>query len=593
MASLGDLVNEWLRLDRNQETRVEVESLQANGNTEELERRMRKRIEFGTAGLRGRMEAGWSRMNDLIIIQASQGLCAYVLKNVADAASRGVVVGHDHRHHSERWANLTAAVFVANNVKVYLHNGLVHTPLVPFSIKKLHAACGVMITASHNPKHDNGYKVYWENAVQIIEPHDKGISDFIKANLEPKTWDADSVQSSPLCLDYTNSMQESYFAHMTSLCSYRSLNAESPLKFVNTSMHGVSHPFMIQAFDTFGFPPFTPVGEQRLPDPEFPTVKFPNPEEKGALDLALETAEREGANYVLAQDPDADRFSAAERGPDGKWITFTGDQLGTLFASAMLDQYKASGRPLDKLAMVASTVSSKMIEAMAAVEGFKFAECLTGFKYIGNTALVLDQQGYEVPFGYEEAIGFMFGSEIRDKDGVAASVVFAELVAALQRQGKSASSYLQELYQRYGYFQTSNSYFICTEPEIISKIFTRIRDFDGTGSPTKPSYPRAIAGLTITGIRDLTIGYDSTNPPTYKPALPLSSGQMIQFRAESAADGTKITLTTRTSGTEPKIKYYLEGSGKGAEQVAALLFKVVAELGDDWLQANENGLGRP
>jgi len=259
----------------------------------------------------------------------------------------------------------------------------------------------------------------------------------------------------------------------------------------------------------------------------------------------------------------------------------------------MLDQYKASGKPVDKLAMVASSVSSKMIEAMASAEGFKFAECLTGFKYIGNTALVLEQQGYEVPFGYEEAIGFMFGSEIRDKDGVAASVVFAELVTALHRQGKTASSHLQGLYERYGYFQTDNSYFICTEPDIIKRIFARIRNYDGTASPTQPSYPRTIADLTISSIRDLTIGYDSTNPPTFKPTLPLSSGQMIQFRAESRSDGTKITLTVRTSGTEPKIKYYLEGSGTDAEQVAKLLPKVVAELGAEWLQADTNGLGRP
>ncbi|OCH95278.1 hypothetical protein OBBRIDRAFT_788474 [Obba rivulosa] len=593
MASLDDLVQEWLRLDRNEETRAEIEALRASGKVAELERRMRKRIEFGTAGLRGKMEAGWSRMNDLIIIQASQGLCVYVLKNVSNAASRGVVIGHDHRYHSDRWANLTAAVFIANNVKVYLHRGLVHTPLVPFSVKKLNAACGVMITASHNPKDDNGYKVYWENAVQIIEPHDKGISDSIKANLEPKIWGTTSVWSSSLCVDQTSSMQEAYFVQLTSLCPHRSLNAESPLKFVNTSMHGVSHPFMVRAFDVFGFPPFTAVEEQRNPDPEFPTVKFPNPEEKGALDLALSTAERVSAHYVLAQDPDADRFSAAERRPDGEWITFTGDQLGTLFASAVLDQYKASGKPIDKLAMIASTVSSKMIEAMATAEGFKFAECLTGFKYIGNTALVLEQQGYVVPFGYEEAIGFMFGSEIRDKDGVTASVVFAEFVAALHRQGKTASSHLQELYKKYGYFQTSNGYFICAEPETISKIFARIRNYDGTGSPTKPSYPRAIAGLTVVSVRDLTIGYDSTKPPTYKPDLPLSSGQMIQFQAESPADGLKITLTIRTSGTEPKIKYYLEGSGRDAEQVARLLSKVVAELADGWLQANENGLGRP
>ncbi|KAI0362761.1 phosphoglucomutase first 3 domain-containing protein [Trametes cingulata] len=590
-ANLKDLVDQWLRLDPDGETRDEVKKLVRDGNIAELRKRMSPRIEFGTAGLRGRMEAGWARMNDLIIIQASQGLCAYVLKNVQDAQSRGVVVGHDHRHHSEKWAKLTAAVFLDRGVPVYFHESVIHTPLVPFTVKAKNAACGVMITASHNPKDDNGYKVYWENAVQIIEPHDKGISASIREHQEPRPLNLEHLFSSPLLRKFDDS---AYFEYIKSLCHYQSLNSQTALKFVNTSMHGVSDPAMTKAFELFGLPKYIPVEAQRTPDPNFPTVKFPNPEEKGALDLAIATANEVGADYILAQDPDSDRFAAAEKGPDGKWIQFTGDQLGTLFASACLDKYKASGKPLSKLAMVASTVSSKMIEAMAQAEGFKFAECLTGFKYIGNTALSLEKEGYEVPFGYEEAIGFMFGSELRDKDGVAASVMFAELVVTLQKAGKTASSHLKELYERYGFFQTSNSYFICTEPQTINAIFARLRNYDGNATTGgTPHYPRTIAGLEVARVRDLTVGYDSGNPPSYKPTLPLSSGHMIQFRAENKADGTKITLTTRTSGTEPKIKYYLEGSGKDAAAVNELLRKVVQELSEVWMEADKNGLGKP
>ncbi|KAI8998909.1 phosphoglucomutase first 3 domain-containing protein [Trametes punicea] len=590
-STLKDLVEQWLRLDPNEETKAEIQSLLDEGNFLELERRMRPRIEFGTAGLRGRMEAGWARMNDLIVIQASQGLCAYVLRNVNNARTRGVVVGHDHRHHSEKWAKLTAAAFIDQGVPVYVHDGVVHTPLVPFTVKVKNAACGVMITASHNPKYDNGYKVYWENAVQIIEPHDKGISMSILEHQEPHPLDLETLSSSPLLRTFDDA---AYFEYIASLCHYRSLNAQTPLKFVNTSMHGVSNPAMSNAFALFGLPKYIPVVAQQKPDPDFPTVKFPNPEEKGTLDLAIATANEAGADYILAQDPDSDRFAAAEKGSEGKWIQFTGDQLGTLFASACLDKYKASGRPLSKLAMVASTVSSKMIEAMAHAEGFKFAECLTGFKYIGNTALALEKDGYEVPFGYEEAIGFMFGSQLRDKDGVAASVMFAELVVTLNQAGKTASSHLKELYERYGFFQTNNSYFICTEPATINKIFARLRNYDGRAAPDgPPHYPTTIAGLEVTRVRDLTVGYDSGNPPSYKPTLPLSSGHMIQFRAESKADGTKITLTIRTSGTEPKIKYYLEGSGKDAVAVEELLRKVVEELSEVWMEADKNGLGKP
>jgi len=531
-------------------------------------------------------------MNDLIVIQASQGLCVYVLAHIDDARERGAVIGYDHRHNSERWARLTAAAFIDKGVKAYLYRGLVHTPMVPFGVKRLNAACGVMITASHNPKHDNGYKVYWENGVQIIGPHDTGISESILANLDPKRWDADSVLMDPLCVDRTREMVEGYFNHMASLTQYKALNESTDIKFVNTSMHGVGHVFVSRSFECFGFKPFIPVKEQQSPDPEFPTVKFPNPEEAGALDLAIRTAEATGATYVLAQDPDADRFSAAERRIDGTWVMFTGDQLGALFAGRIMEQYKASGKPLDKLSMVASTVSSKMIEAIAAAEGFKFAECLTGFKYIGNTALALVEQGFEVPFGYEEAIGFMIGSEIRDKDGVAAAVFFAELVALLHREGKTASSFLQELYDRYGYFETNNSYFVCDDPLVIDQIFARLRCYDGQGPSKRPSYPMSIAGLAVTSVVDLTVGYDSTNPPTYKPNLPLSSGHMIQFRAASK-DGLKIVLTIRTSGTEPKIKYYLEGNGQDLDAVQKVLREVVRELNDEWMQASLNKLGRP
>ncbi|KAJ3842905.1 hypothetical protein F5878DRAFT_606469 [Lentinula raphanica] len=589
-ASLEELVDSWLQVDQNEATRTEIQSLWKKGDTKELERRMRPRIEFGTAGLRGKMEAGWARMNDLIIIQASQGLCQYVLQEVKDAKTRGIVIGHDHRYNSERWAQLTAAVFLESGMKVYLYRELVHTPMVPFGVKKMNAACGVMITASHNPKNDNGYKVYWENAVQIISPHDVGISQSIKANFAPKTWSVEQVHSSTNCVDVTEQMRKSYFSEIEKLKLSLYTPSTKPLLFVNTSMHGVSHPIVTKALKTFGIS-VIPVEEQMLPDPEFPTVPFPNPEEKGALDLAIAQAKNHHANYVLAQDPDSDRFSACELDSAGRVTAFTGDQLGTIFASHVFETYRDSGKPLSKLAIVASTVSSKMVEAMAEREGFRFVECLTGFKYIGNTALDLVKQGYEVPFGYEEAIGYMFGPEIRDKDGVAASVMFAQLAEILHREGKTIKSYLEDLYQRYGFFKTSNSYFICPDPPTIDTIFARLRNYNGLNSGA--DYPRNIAGLDITSVVDLTTGYDSNNPPTYQPSLPLSSGHMIQFRGEQKTDGTKIVLTIRTSGTEPKIKYYLEGNGKDSAQVSKLLTRVVSELGTDWMQATVYNLGHP
>ncbi|KAG8738981.1 Phosphoglucomutase-3 [Ceratobasidium sp. 414] len=583
-SSLQSKVEEWLSLDKNETTRTEIEELWKAGNIDELNNRLSKRIEFGTAGLRGRMEAGFARMNDLIVIQASQGLCAYVLDNIPNASSRGVVVGHDHRHNSEKWAKLTAAAFVARGVKVYLHKGIVHTPLVPFTVSKLKAAAGVMITASHNPKDDNGYKVYWENAVQIIAPHDAGIAAAIETNLKPVCWDLDSLPDAKrLVIGRTEEMT-------TALT-----NSSVPLKFTNTSMHGVSQAIIDRANAVFDFKPLVHVKEQQKPDPDFPTVVFPNPEEKGALDLAIKTANASGSAYVFAQDPDSDRFAAAQKRSDGTWFVFSGDQLGSLFAAWTLEGYRASGRPINKLAMVASTVSSKLIGAMAIKEGFKFVESLTGFKYIGNAARTLEAEGYNVLFGYEEAIGFMLGEEVRDKDGVSATMCFAELISWLNARGKTATDYLNEIYAKYGYFQTSNSYFICSQPETIDKIFARLRSFNASASTDRFStYPKSIGGLKITGIRDLTTGYgfDSSAPaPDYTPSLPVSGGHMITFKA--ADEGTAIVLTIRTSGTEPKIKYYLEGSGESREQVAQALTRVVDELGSSWMQAKLNSLGSP
>jgi len=307
-------------------------------------------------------------------------------------------------------------------------------------------------------------------------------------------------------------------------------------------------------------------------------------------DFALSTADHGRIRYVLAQDPDSDRFAAAEKSDDGAWKVFTGDQLGAVFAAWILRGWKAAGKPLEKLAMVASTVSSKMVQQIARQEGFLFVECLTGFKYIGNTALDLVAQGFEVPFGYEEAIGFMFGSQIRDKDGVAATLVFAEMVATLQRSGQTVRGLLDELYQTYGYFQTSNGYLVCHDPAVVQRIFSRLRNYNETASQGNHGYPSKLANLTVTSVRDLTIGYDSSNPPSFKPTLPPSSGNMITFRAGDDTADQEVVLTIRTSGTEPKIKYYLEGQGKDAASLTTLLGNVVRALQEDWLEATKNNL---
>ncbi|BGP44057.1 hypothetical protein JCM10449v2_008114 [Rhodotorula kratochvilovae] len=591
------------KLDQaNATTRAEIEQLVSSSNTSELSKRFSTRIAFGTAGLRGPMQAGTSSMNDLTVLQASQGLEKYAGETVDGAKERGIVVGHDHRHNSAQFAKLTAGVFRRRGWKVYELEGLVHTPMVPFSTKKLNAALGVMITASHNPAKDNGYKVYWENAVQIIPPHDHGIAAAIDQSLEvdEEAWNPPAATDD---WNGTDELVKQYMEMVATLSLHKSTNATTPLKFTYTAMHGVGLPFALSALDAFGFPrsSICVVPSQASPDPDFPTVRFPNPEEAGALDAAIAHADAEGSTLVLANDPDADRFCAAEK-TDGKWVVFTGDQIGTLLGAWALERYRQTGEPIEKLAMCASTVSSKMLESMAKKEGFQFRETLTGFKWLGNEMQKLEAEGLSPLFAYEEAIGFASGSTIRDKDGVTALAMFCEMATVLARFGKPLSVHLDSLYWEYGFHATSNSYFISRDPAVTNRIFSILRfgnpDTDSsTVSPASLALPTSLGGFTLTSVRDLTVGYDSSNPPSFTPALPIDrSAHMISFALgstdEDAADkdGVEVVGTVRTSGTEPKIKFYLEARGAKRPLVREKLEKVREALGREWLRWEENGL---
>ncbi|KAI7866258.1 hypothetical protein BDF14DRAFT_1875312 [Spinellus fusiger] len=532
------------------------------------------------------MEAGFSRMNDLTVLQASQGLAVYMENTVENAKQRGIVIGHDHRHHSEDFARLTAAAFITRGFKVWYYKDYIHTPLVPFTIKTLKAAGGVMITASHNPKDDNGYKVYWENACQIIPPHDEGIARTILDHLEPWSWDQSLVSVSDMCSDPTDQgMIDAYFEQVAALSTFRSDNQTTPVKFVYTAMHGVGLPFAKRACEAFGLPPLIEVEQQVQPDPDFPTVAFPNPEEgKGALSLAIATAERERARLILANDPDADRLAIAEKTASGEWRLFTGNQIGSVLGAASFEKAMAAGKKADSLAMVASTVSSKFLARMGEVEGFRFEESLTGFKWIGNKAIDLEMQGLEVVFSYEEAIGFTIGSIVKDKDGVSALAFFSEWAVQLYKKGLTVGDYLEGLYKKYGYFVSDNSYFICHDKDLIQRIFERIR-YGGDASSRTFAYPTTIGGHKVVSVRDLTVGYDSSQPGN-QPTLPVSAAsEMITFRLDN-----HTVFTIRTSGTEPKIKYYSELRGESEAQAKIDLLGVVAAIGEQLLDYQKNGL---
>jgi len=551
----GMNASQWLKWDINSETRLQVEKMTEEDNTELFER---PRIAFGTAGLRAEMGPGPSRMNDLVVLQAAQGLLAYL--NSTSSSKSSIVLGYDHRKRgslsSKRFAEITAKVFVENGWKVFLFKRTVPTPFVPFAIKNFSSAAGVMVTASHNPKNDNGYKVYWGNACQIIPPHDIGIAQAIMENLEPQITFADNEQVDTE-EDPTDLISDLYFKNISSILKRRPAS-KRPLKIVYTAMHGIGHEWAKKSFESFELSPFIPVPEQVEPDPEFPTVAFPNPEEgKGALQLSFNTAKTHGATLVLANDPDADRLAVAELVSNDEWKVFTGNEIAALLGCWEVENYCEDK---SKTAFVASTVSSKFLQRVAEVEGMKFLDCLTGFKWIGNESLKLREQGYDVIFAFEEAIGFCIGDNVPDKDGISAVSVFAEMANALHGQGLTCSQRLVQLQEQYGYFCSNNHYIVSHDTAKNHQVFDSLRA-DG--------YIKEAAGYKIVNVRDLKApGYDSQTKDN-KPTLPIGEN-MITFYFENSC-----VVTLRMSGTEPKLKYYTELRGDSKIETQKALDELV------------------
>uniref|UniRef100_A0A8C9U281 Phosphoglucomutase 2-like 1 n=1 Tax=Scleropages formosus TaxID=113540 RepID=A0A8C9U281_SCLFO len=576
----------------NHRTRAQIESLLHDGNVIELQRRLCSRMSFGTAGLRAAMGAGFALINDLTIIQSTQvSTTALVCMPIfLGEKARNIVEIIFVTKIIKMYVSLTAAVMLSKDIPVYLFSTYVPTPFVPYAVKNLGAAAGVMLTASHNPKEDNGYKVYWVNGAQISAPHDKEILKCIEESLEPwpESWNENLCSSSPLRSD---PLCQKTHQQQLGLCLFlfRELNAKTPLKFVHSAFHGVGHNYVQQAFAVFNLPPPIPVPEQKDPDSEFSTVSCPNPEEgESVLELSLRLAGKEGATIVLATDPDADRLAVAEK-CDNRWKVFTGNEMAALLGWWMLLNWKDRHPEMvdmESVCMLATTVSSKILKAFAQIEGFHFEETLPGFKWIGNKIHELEKKGKVVLFAFEESIGFMCGSMVPDKDGVSAAAVVAEMAAYLNTKNLTLNRQLENIYEIYGPHISRTSYVICHDPPTIKRIFSRLRNWNG-----KDEYPDSCGVYRITHIRDVTTGYDSSQPD-HKCVLPLTkNSQMVTFTFHSG-----IVATLRTSGTEPKIKYYTEFCAlPGKRDVSSLeeeLQKVTTALVEEFLEPDKNNLIR-
>ena len=496
----------------------------AAGALAELRDRFAGRLEFGTAGLRGAMAAGPNRMNEAVVVRATAGLAAWLTEQ--GHGGEPVIVGFDARHHSSRYASAAASVLAAAGFPVLLADRPVPTPVLAFGVLHRECCAGIQVTASHNPPADNGYKVYVADGAQIVPPADTEISAAIDA-VGPLPA-VPRAPESPLITPVGDELVDAYVAGAVDT-ALRSPDRPKDVSVVYTPMHGVGRDVLLPAFAAAGFPAPDVVPEQGDPDPDFPTVAFPNPEEPGALDLALARAATAGADVVIANDPDADRLAIAVPRPaadGGGWRPLSGDETGAVLADWLL----AHGSGADRL--VATTiVSSSLLSRLAEARGVRYAETLTGFKWIMRAALGHPELAFV--YGYEEALGSCVGTLVHDKDGITAALAFAELVAAEKARGRSVLDRLDDLHRELGVHATGQRSVVVPGAEGQA----RMREIvDGlVASP-----PATLAGRPVTSVDDLRPGGDL--PPTDAVVL--------------RADG--VRLIVRPSGTEPKLKCYAE-----------------------------------
>jgi len=532
----------WLGGDPDEATRAELTDIMARGARDELAERFGQSLAFGTAGLRGLLGAGPNRMNRAVVIRTSLGVVRTLLAEVPRAAERGIVIGYDARHKSDVFARDAAGVFAAAGVKVHWFDDVGPTPLTAFAVTHLAAAGGVMVTASHNPADYNGYKVFGPNGAQIIPPRDETIA--AAAAVAPAAnavarLSFEAALARGLVAPIGDDLEKAYLAGVVRLL--RAREVRPPLRIAYTPLHGVGFALAARALDRAGFSAVSSVPEQTRPDPAFPTVRFPNPEEHGVLDLAVAHARRTSADVILANDPDADRLAVAVKDESGAFVQLSGNQVG-----ALLGHYVVTQDPRrDARAVITTIVSSPMLEEMARELGVHYEETLTGFKWIATRAMELEKEGTRFVFGYEEALGYSVGDLVRDKDGVSAAVLFAELAAVCRAQGTSVFAYLADLYRRFGYFASEQRNLVLTGTAGAAKIAAMMTHLRG-----RP--PSSIAGRTVRERRDYATG-QRVQADGVSSRLTLPASNVLSYWLEG---GTRIVI--RPSGTEPKLKYYVD-----------------------------------
>lgn len=550
-------------------TKAELKSLE--GNEDEIFDRFYRELEFGTGGLRGVIGAGTNRMNFYTVGKATQGLANFI--NKQGAAAKGVAIAFDSRRMSPEFADTAACVLAANGIKAYIFDSLRPTPELSFALRTLGCTAGIVVTASHNPPEYNGYKVYWEDGAQITAPKDAqiiGEVNAIKDYAEIKKMTTEEAKAAGLYEVIGKEIDDKYMEALKKLVLHPEAIKQmaSSLKIVYTPLHGTGNVPVRRVLKELGFEQVTVVPEQELPDGNFPTVSYPNPEDKKAFALALDLAKKVDADLVLATDPDADRLGVyAKDTKTGEYKVFTGNMSGMLICEYEMSQKKALGILPDNGALVTTIVSSNMAQAVAKEYGMKFIECLTGFKYIGEQIKFFEQTGSnEYVFGFEESYGCLVGTHARDKDAVVAVMALCEAAAYYKTQGITLWDQMLNIYNKYGYYKED--------------LFTMT--FKGADGAKKmqdmmdayrKNTPKQVGAYKVLRLRDYKndVITDLATGETTPTGLPKSN--VLYFELENDS-----WFCVRPSGTEPKIKFYAGIKGNSLEDSAKKLDELMEAI---------------
>ena len=544
-AAIQDKINTWLSGNYDQSVKDAIANLQKE-NPDELADAFYKNLEFGTGGLRGIMGIGTNRMNKYTIGMATQGYANYLKLCFGDNVK--VAVAHDSRNNSRFFAETTANVFAANGIKVYLFEELRPTPELSFAIRHFGCQGGVVCTASHNPKEYNGYKAYWDDGAQMVGPHDENVIKEVEkiASVDDVKWSGGEANITPI----GQAVDAAYIQMVKGLSVYPEVcKAQHDLKIVYTPIHGTGIKLVPQVLKSFGFDNVHIVEEQSTPDGNFPTVIYPNPEEKDAMNIGLNKAKALDADILLGTDPDADRVGIGVKNNDGEWVLMNGNQTAVLAFNYMIEARKTKGLAQPNDMVVKTIVTSYMIDNIAKQNGIACYNVLTGFKWIAS--LIKEKEGKEnYIIGGEESFGLMIGDKIRDKDAVSAVALLCEMAAYEKSKGRSLYSKLIDLYVQYGLFKENLV-------SITKKGMNGVKEIADMMQGYRANPPKTIDGLEVVQLLDydLQVGKNLTTGESWKIALPKSN--VLQF---ILGDGTQISA--RPSGTEPKIKFYFSVNTK-------------------------------